>query len=403
MRILDLALKDLTQLIRDWKAAFFLVVMPILFTLLFGFVFSGSGGGDDPRLPVGILDHDGGNALGLYLIELLDASDSVRPVILSGEIAAVEQKVGDDDLIAAVIVPAGYSEQVLAGGQVPLTVIVDQSSPGGMSAQQGIQTAVTRLLGAVKSARLGAWVSTQSDEVQLTFLVEAVDRAVEAWKQPPLTVTVTQSGSIAANDAEAVYGTNNYAHSSSGMMIQFAMAGLMGAGEILVLERKSRALQRLLTTAISRAGIILGHFLAMFVMIFLQLALLVGFGQVALGVDYMREPLALLLLMVTLALWAASLGLLISVIAKTEEQVIIFSLIPMLLLSALSGAWIPLEFTGETFQTIGHFTPLAWAMDGFENIIIRGLGLESVLLPAGILLAYGALFFALAVWRFRFE
>ena len=34
MRIIDLALKDLLQIIRDWKAAFFLIVMPIGFTLL---------------------------------------------------------------------------------------------------------------------------------------------------------------------------------------------------------------------------------------------------------------------------------------------------------------------------------------------------------------------------------
>jgi len=42
-------------------------------------------------------------------------------------------------------------------------------------------------------------------------------------------------------------------------------------------------------------------------------------------------------------------------------------------------------------------------MDGFQNIILRGLGLDSVLLPAGILLVYAVVFFGLAVWRFRFE
>jgi ABC-type multidrug transport system permease subunit len=64
---------------------------------------------------------------------------------------------------------------------------------------------------------------------------------------------------------------------------------------------------------------------------------------------------------------------------------------------------MPLEFTGKTFQTIGHLLQTAWAMDGIQNIIMRGLGLESVLLPAGIMLAYAVAFFALAVWRFRFE
>jgi hypothetical protein len=42
-------------------------------------------------------------------------------------------------------------------------------------------------------------------------------------------------------------------------------------------------------------------------------------------------------------------------------------------------------------------------MDGFQAVVVRGLGLHSVLLPAGVLLAYALGFFGLAVWRFRFE
>ena len=41
MRVIDLAIKDLTELVRDWKAALFLVIMPVAFTLLFGFAFGG--------------------------------------------------------------------------------------------------------------------------------------------------------------------------------------------------------------------------------------------------------------------------------------------------------------------------------------------------------------------------
>ena len=42
-------------------------------------------------------------------------------------------------------------------------------------------------------------------------------------------------------------------------------------------------------------------------------------------------------------------------------------------------------------------------MDGCQNIILRWLGFSSVLLPAGIVLAYGLVFFGLAIWRFKFE
>jgi hypothetical protein len=42
-------------------------------------------------------------------------------------------------------------------------------------------------------------------------------------------------------------------------------------------------------------------------------------------------------------------------------------------------------------------------MDGFQNIILRGLGFGSVLLPAAVLLGCAGLFFGLAVWRFKYE
>ena len=43
-------------------------------------------------------------------------------------------------------------------------------------------------------------------------------------------------------------------------------------------------------------------------------------------------------------------------------------------------------------------------MDGLQNIIVRGRQeIESVLLPAGMLLLYGIVFFGLTVWRFKFE
>lgn len=60
----------------------------------------------------------------------------------------------------------------------------------------------------------------------------------------------------------------------------------------------------------------------------------------------------------------------------------------MFVLAGMGGAWVPLELTDETFQTIGHLLPTAWAMDGLENIVFRSLGLESVWLPVAIMAAH---------------
>jgi len=401
MNALDIAIKDIRQILRDWKSALFLVVMPILFTIFFGLVLSPVFSADhstDARLPVGWVNEDSEGPLSKSLEELLAGSDVIRPVSLEGAQAErAGELVAQGDLAAVIRVPAGYSETIFADQPASLEVIADQRTPGGRTAVTALETATGRLLGAVESAHLSVEVNQDPSRLQAAF-----QQAIDAWQEPPLTVSVEQATGDAVKGSQGGKITG-FAQSSAGMMVQFAVFGLINSAMILVLERKTRCLQRLLTTPVRRAEIIGGHILAMFVIVFCQQVLLVLLGQFVFGVDYLREPMAILVMMVALALWSASLGLLVGALARREDQVIVLCLVSMFIFSALGGAWFPLDVTGKAFSTIGHFLPSAWAMDGFQNIIMRGLGFNSVLLPAGILLAYTLAFFGLALWRFKFE
>jgi ABC-2 type transport system permease protein len=224
----------------------------------------------------------------------------------------------------------------------------------------------------------------------------AFEQSLEAWDEPPIAVVETTSSAIKEETDE---GIASLAHTSPGMMLQFSIAGLLTAAQVIVTERKSRTLQRILTTAARRVHILFGHYLAIFALIFTQFMLLIAFGQFILKVGYLRAPGAILLVAFSAALCIAALGLLIGVLARSEEQAVTFSIIPMFVLSGLGGAWVPLEVTGETFAAIGHLSPVAWAMDGFKNITIRGYGAESILLPVAALAGYAVVFFTLAVWR----
>lgn len=409
MRILDIALKDLLQIVRDWKSFLFLLAMPIAFTLVFGFAFGGFESDDDQadmRLPVAIIDQDNGQ-FSPILLELLEKSDVIRPEIITEELSIedMNEKVSDDDYAALIIIPHGYSAAMLDDEPVCLTTILKEDTSAGATAQNAIQAVVNRLVNAIGAAQFGIIVQENREpfgdqSARDEFFARALDQAVTAWDNPPFTVVSTQTG---AGGDQQNGGGNAFTHSSPGMMVQFAIAGLIGAAEILVLERKSGSLKRLLTTATSRRDIVLGHFLAMFLMIFTQIAILIIFAQVFLDVPYLRAPLATLLVALATALFTGSMGLLIGTLAKKPEQAVVFSLIPMFILSGLGGAWVPLEFTSETFQTIGHFTPIAWAMDGFQNIIMRGMGLESVWLPVLVLLGFALALFSLSIWRFKFE
>ena len=87
MRIIDLALKDLSQIFRDKKSLLFLVAMPIIFTLFMGFAYKGTGDSvaKDTRIPLGWVNHDGDGILSARLHDLLASSDAVKLVELKPE------------------------------------------------------------------------------------------------------------------------------------------------------------------------------------------------------------------------------------------------------------------------------------------------------------------------------
>lgn len=409
MRILYLAYKDILQILQDWKSGLFLLIMPLVFTLFFGFVFgaSNSKAEVDSRLPVGVINQDAGS-LGVSLQTLLAGSEVIRPVVLDEtDTRQASQMVEGDELAAVVIIPEGYTEKLLADQPIMLEVIANLNQVAGQTASRALETTTSRLLGAVESAHISADAyesrnGTMDAATRAAYVQQRLPQAISAWEEPALTVSVEKAtGSSSQGEKTAV--PSGFAQASPGMMVQFSIFGLITSAMVLVLERKSRTLQRLMSSPIRPVEVIAGHVLAMFLIIFAQQLTLALLGQFVFGVDYLRQPAAILLMIVVLSLWAASLGLLISAISRKEDQVITLSLIAMFIFAALGGAWFPLEVAGKTFATIGHLMPTAWAMDGIQNVLLRGLGFQSVLMPAGILLTYALAFFGLAIWRFRFE
>ena len=392
IRVLDIALKDLIQFLRDFKTFMFLLLMPVLFTFLFGYAFGGfsSGGASDSRLPVGFLNEDD-RWISDTLHSLLADSDLIRlREDVSLNASSLNRMVAESDLAAAVIIPSGYSKALLADKTARLIVIADTDTTAWTTIEAELLKLASRLDSAVRTATIMERLNGERLPFKYGF-----EQTLKAWEDPPIAVIETTSNAVAGADD----GSEALAHTAPGMMLQFAIAGLLTCATVIVNERKSRTLQRLLTTSVRRVHVLLGHYLAIFLLIFTQFILLIMFGQFILKINYLRVPEATFLVAFSAALCIAALGLLIGVLARTEEQAVTFSLIPMFVFAGLGGAWVPLEVTGETFAAIGHVSPVAWAMDGFKNVIIRGFGLESVLLPVAALIGYAIVFLVLAVWR----
>jgi ABC-2 type transport system permease protein len=330
------------------------------------------------------------------LLTRLESSDSIRIESMTETDAMDALHKGD--VAGVLVIPAGFSEQASAGKEAQLTLIADSTSASGQSLYQLLRVPISQLMSAVEISRETADIVGAADASAEQSA--AFDLAWSKWTEASKISLVKVEQAVVEESSDWT-GGNPYNQSSPGILVQFAIFGLVTSAQILVQEKKSRTLQRLITTAMKPWEIVAGHMSAMFTITFLQTAMLVVFGQLVLKVDYLREPLGVLLVSVTLGLWIASMGLLIGIVAKEEQQVIMYAMIAMFLFSGMGGTWFPLETTGGAFAAIGKVMPSAWAMNGLQNILIRRLGLESVWMAVGMLSIYALLFFMLAVWRFR--
>ncbi len=325
MRVIDLALKDLRLALRDRQSLIFMLVMPIVFTVFFGFMFRNQNEQADDRLVIGVVNRDPQGVLSLALINLLDNSETVRvesiePMGDNRLDASIDldARIVKGELAAGLVIPANFSLATLTGENPQMEMIINEETPGGQTARRGLQTAITRTLGMAQAAR----ASLSAYEIQagqldastrVAYLEEGVSRAAQAWQAAPLSVKVS-SKVAEAQPAEA----NPYNQYSPGMMVMFALFGVMQAAMVMVIERRTGAMARLLTTPMRKAELIGGHILGMFIIFFVQQLLLILFGQFILKVNYLRVPVAVLLVMSALALWVAALGLLISALVKKE-------------------------------------------------------------------------------------
>ncbi|HEY5169483.1 MAG TPA: ABC transporter permease [Thermoleophilia bacterium] len=391
-----LARKDLQLTARDHLSFIFDLVMPLLFTLFFGLLFGANSGSD--KLPLAVWDVDGGTAA-TQLVSSLDSSKVVIVVPKQGQ--ALEQWMADGHAAAGLIIPKGYSDAVAGGRPASLTIVATQGSSGWMTAASEIRSLATKQVTVQLASRAAAealWATRSypaGSPVVQQSAVQARPVVAQALDRPAVSTKVVEAGS-AANQTPS-----GFVLSSPGMMVNFILFSLMTAGIVLIIERQNGTLQRLMTTRLRRWELIGGKAAGMFLITFLQQAILIAVAQLFFGVDYLRDPAALLLMMVSLSLVASTLGLLLASVLKTEQALIATTVLTSMVVAALSGAWFPLEIAGQGFQTVGHLLPTAWVLDGLRGIIVRGFDVGDVAPAFWYSLAWAGGLFALAVWRFR--
>lgn len=371
MQVLTIAQKDFYQFLKKWQTFVFLLIMPVVFILIFGNSFGGSSSAVEK--PVLLVSAPNSGVINGLLLNMLETSDALTIQRVTMAADTLEQTAADSQAAGGLILPKGLDETLMAASDYSGI----QWSAGSDLVQASLAKGeVDRLLKQVYTA------------VELSRAMSTSDAGLAAFQGNVTRLTSEmQTKPVRLETIETASNPNPYSQSAPGMMLQFAVAGLTGVAAILVFEKNGRTEARMRMTGVPAWKVMLGHFTAIVWLLGMQFLLLLIFGQWVLGLDYLAALPATLLLSILTILCISALGLLIGVVSKSEEETVVYAMLCMFVLSGLGGLWMPLDVTGKAFQTLGHLTPLAWAMDGYKAILNFGAGLSEI---ANSLLVLGA-------------
>lgn len=365
-----IALKDLSQRIRDKSAILLGIIAPLGLALIFsGIIPDTSGSSFDVH--VGVVNHDGGVIAAGFVDGVLPAVEA-DDLLTVTSYADTEQALADveaGDLSAVYVFPSGFSDSVQAGGggSVRLVGNVDQSI-------------ATQIAKAVLDGYL-AEIDAVSAAIGTAAISGATDLAAiaESAQQAPTAVALAD---IAAENRELDATT----FFSAGMAVFFLFFTVQFGVSSLLEERFYGTMPRLLGSPISRWSIIGGKAITSFVLGLVSMAVLAVATTFMIGANW-GNPIGVTILMVCGVLSALGIMAVVAVVSKTAEQAANWQAIVAVALGLLGGTFFPLSQGPRLLSLFSRLTPHSWFLQGLGDLS-AGSDLTAVITPALALITF---------------
>ncbi|HZY42164.1 MAG TPA: ABC transporter permease [Anaerolineae bacterium] len=420
MKIFDIAFKDLTRSFRSAFAVGMMFVAPLLITGLIYFAFgglsSGSGGFSIQPVKVVIANLDqpaaGGFSVGSIIVTAMNDPEFGQwfSVTTAPDEASARSSVDRREAGVAVIIPADFSQTALSpAGKSSIVIVQDPTLSIGPSILRDVISQIVDGVAGTKLA-IGA-VSDQFQSIGQTLSeaqIQAIAMQYSQWSQQlgqalsegkatALTLRAPQGDAKQASSSG--FGAVLLAGVMAGQMIFFAFYTGAYAAQSILREDEEGTLPRLFTTPTSRATILGGKFVGVFILGIVQAIVLMVASAVAFNINW-GQPLSAAIMMLAMIITAAGFGIFLMSLLKNARQsgmVLGGALTAAGMLGGLFTVAVPMP---DAFKIINLFTPQGWVLRAWD-VTLKGGNFSDVLPLALVVIAIGAAFFALGVRRFQ--
>ena len=400
-KILQIGWKDLTVIFRDRAALILMLGAPFLLTLGMGLVTGRLSGGSGAleAIPVVIVNQDSGE-LSQSLVELLISEDlgELLKTSAAADPAEARRQVEDDQVSAAIIIPAGFTASILpdasgkTGEVVMIKVYANPARPIGAGVVQSI---VAGFLSQVETGLAAGQVTAEqlmhsgrADDMQAMQVAKETGGRLARDLQASQLISVQLDQKAASEQPQAV---DLMLFLAPGMAMLFLMYTVSLGGRSLLTERQEGTLARLLSTPTANGQVLVGKVVGVYFIGATQMLILIGAGFLLFQLRW-GDPLGVLVLVLAVVAGATGWGMLLAALARTPGQVSSIGMAMMLTFGLLGGSFFGRTPPGA-LEFISKITPNAWGQQGFTILALGGslqdlwLTIAGLLVMAVILLA----------------
>lgn len=415
-QIFALTWKDLKLFFKDPKAMALIFLQPFLFIVIMSYALAGVFGSGKP-IRILAVNEDTGKEAGRVIEDLSRLSGIAVETAWEGSPITrkkAEELITKGRRTLAVIFPPDFSsvlEQSPAQKDRPSTkvlLMVDPATPASVTGPVlgAIQGMTERTAFTAQMPRGIDYLFDQYDMTQVGISRDAfkrkaqdsISRSSSSGEDKAVTVEKTTPKAMKMERFPDSFQQNVPGYTIYGV---FWIASLLATS--VLREKREGTFTRLVAAPIGRSVVLAGKLIPYYLINVLQIAIMMAASALLFKMVFGRSASGLVVTSLALAACATSLGILISALASTEAQASSLTVLLLLMLSALGGCFVPRFLMPPALKTIGLITPHAWALDAYQDLIVRGYGLTDVMPKVGVLAGFALIFFVVGVRRFRFE
>lgn len=363
LRIIALTRKELLAVLKDRRARMSMLLPPIIQALIFGYAATY----DLNRVPYALLDRDH-SAASRELVAGMDGSGVFERVANLQGADEVAAAINSRRALLVVRIDQDFQRRLLTGLPANVQVIADGRDSNTAGTASGYINAIVQQFNST-------WRSEHGMAAPRLQLIE------RAWYNPNLETRWYM--------IPGMIGTLT--------LIQTMMLTVMSVAR----EREEGTFDQLMVTPFRPPEIMIGKALPSMFIGTVQATGVLLVGQLWFRIPFAGSFFVLYAGLLLFLLAAVGMGLLLSSIAATMQQAMLYSMLFIMPFSLLSGFTTPISSMPGALQAFTLINPLRFAIDIARRVYLEGAGFDVLAPDLWPLAVIAAVTLTAAAWTFR--